>query len=82
MTKKVGINGFGRIGRMVLRAWLEQSPERGFSDIEIVAVNNPLKKGQTISHFVHMLEYDSVHGKLKGNLEVQDDGFTDRKSVV
>lgn len=72
MTKKIGINGFGRIGRMIFRAWLERDSQ----DIEIVAVNNPLGKDQTISHFVHMLEYDSVHGKLKGTFEVKDDGFS------
>lgn len=74
--KKVGINGFGRIGRMVFRAYLEQAPERGgCPDFEIVAVNNPLKKGQTVEHFLHLLEYDSVHGKLNKNIEVLPDGF-------
>lgn len=75
--KKVGINGFGRIGRMVLRAYLEENPERGgCPDYAITAVNNPLKKGQTIEHFLHLLEYDSVHGKLNKNIEVLPDGFT------
>lgn len=77
-TKKVGINGFGRIGRMVLRAWLESSPEPSrnpFPEFEITAINNPLQKGQTIEHFLHMLEYDSVHGRMKGNIEVLPDGF-------
>ncbi len=75
---KVGINGFGRIGRMVLRAWLESSPEPSrspFPDFEIVAINNPLKKGQTIENFLHLLEYDSVHGRFKGSIEVVDGGF-------
>lgn len=75
-SKKVGINGFGRIGRMVLRAYLMESPERNpFPEYEIVAINNPLKKGQTIEHFLHLLEYDSVHGRLKKNIEVVPEGF-------
>lgn len=69
--KKVGINGFGRIGRMVFRAWIAgDHPE-----LEIVAVNNPLKKGQTVEHFLHMLEYDSVHGRLKADLKATPEGF-------
>lgn len=75
MSKKIGINGFGRIGRMVFRAWLEQNDRNPFPDIEIVAVNNPLGKDQTISHFVHMLEFDSVHGRLRGNFKVTESGF-------
>lgn len=76
--KKVGINGFGRIGRMVLRAWLESSPEPSrnpFPEFVITAINNPLQKGQTVEHFLHMLEYDSVHGRMKGDIEVLPDGF-------
>lgn len=69
--KRVGINGFGRIGRMVLRAYLEGN----HSDVEIVAVNNPLKKGETIEHFIHMLKFDSVHGKLKEEVEVLANSF-------
>lgn len=75
-SKKVGINGFGRIGRMDLRAYLMESPKRNpFPEYEIVAINNPLKKGQTIEHFLHLLEYDSVHGRLKKNIEVVPGGF-------
>lgn len=76
--KKVGINGFGRIGRMVFRAWLKSEPrphKNPFPDYEIVAVNNPLKKGQSIEHFIHMLTYDTVHGKLGSEIEVLSDGF-------
>ena len=73
MSTKVGINGFGRIGRMILRAWIEgQSSQSSF---EIVAVNNPLKKGQTVEHFLHLLEYDSVHGRMKKTIEIEPDGF-------
>lgn len=68
--KKVGINGFGRIGRMIFRAWLKD-----MKDIEIVAVNNPLRKGESIEHFIHMLEYDSVHGRLNEKIEITDKGF-------
>jgi len=76
MVKKIGINGFGRIGRMVFRAWLEQNDRNPFPDLDIVAVNNPLGKDQSIGHFVHMLEFDSVHGRLKGNFSVTDHGFS------
>lgn len=71
MSIKVGINGFGRIGRMVFRAWLAK-PE----GVEIVAVNNPLKKGQTKEHFLHLLEFDSVHGRLKADIKVTAEGFS------
>ena len=54
MTVKVAINGFGRIGRLVFRAWLES----GRSDIEIVAINDLAD----IKTNAHLLKYDSVHG--------------------
>jgi glyceraldehyde 3-phosphate dehydrogenase len=65
MTIKVGINGFGRIGRMVLRAAV-----RDFSDIEVVAINDLLEP----DYLAYMLQYDSVHGRFKGSLAV--DGST------
>lgn len=83
--KKVGINGFGRIGRMVFRAWIEGDPRPDkdpFPEFQIVAVNNPLKKGQTVEHFLHMLEYDSVHGKLNVPIEITPDGFKIRGHEV
>jgi len=61
MTIKIGINGFGRIGRMVFRAAVEN-----FSDIEIVGVNDLLEP----DYLAYMLKYDSVHGRFKGNIEV------------
>ena len=69
MTVRVAINGFGRIGRLVLRSILEH----GRSDIEVVAVNDlgPVETN------VHLLRYDSVHGPL--NMDVRIDG--DRVSV-
>ena len=59
---RVAINGFGRIGRNVLRAWLEQAN----SDIEIVAVND---LGDPAMN-AHLLKYDSVHGTLQQQVEV------------
>ncbi|MCX8075896.1 MAG: glyceraldehyde 3-phosphate dehydrogenase N-terminal domain-containing protein, partial [Aquificaceae bacterium] len=58
MGVKVGINGFGRIGRSFLRACL------GY-DVEIVAVND-LTDTKTLAH---LLKYDSVHGRFKGKAE-------------
>jgi glyceraldehyde 3-phosphate dehydrogenase len=61
MTIKVGINGFGRIGRMVFRAAVQN-----FSDIEIVAINDLLEP----EYLAYMLQYDSVHGRFKGDVSV------------
>ncbi|WP_299847600.1 type I glyceraldehyde-3-phosphate dehydrogenase [uncultured Roseovarius sp.] len=65
MTTKIAINGFGRIGRGVLRALIES----GSSDIEVVAVND-LSPPETIAH---LLKYDSVHGRLKRDVRVEED---------
>ena len=65
MTIKIGINGFGRIGRNVLRSALQN-----FSDIEVVAINDLLEP----SYLAYMLQYDSVHGRFKGDVSV--DGNT------
>ena len=62
MTIKVGINGFGRIGRNVLRAAVQS-----FSDIEIVGINDLLEP----DYLAYMLQYDSVHGRFKGTVSVQ-----------
>ncbi len=62
MGIKVGINGFGRIGRSFLRACY------GYEDIEIVAIND-LTNTQTLAH---LLKYDSVHGRFKGKVEAKD----------
>jgi glyceraldehyde 3-phosphate dehydrogenase len=64
MTIKVGINGFGRIGRNVLRAAIQNFG----SDIEIVAINDLLEP----DYLAYMLRYDSVHGRFKGEVVVQD----------
>jgi len=65
MTVKVGINGFGRIGRNVFRAALEQE------DLEIIAVND-LTDAKTLAH---LLKYDSVHGIFPGTVEAKEDNI-------
>lgn len=67
MTKRVAINGFGRIGRNVLRA-LGSS---GGNDLEFVAVND-LTDTKTLAH---LLKYDSVHGRFAGTVEAAADGL-------
>ncbi len=62
MTIKVGINGFGRIGRNVLR-----SAVQNFSDIEIVGINDLLEP----DYLAYMLKYDSVHGRFDGEVSVE-----------
>ena len=62
MAIKVGINGFGRIGRMVFRA-----AARDFKDIEIVGINDLLEP----EYLAYMLKYDSVHGRFKGDVSVE-----------
>jgi len=65
MTIRIGINGFGRIGRMVFRAAVQN-----FSEIEVVGINDLLEP----DYLAYMLKYDSVHGRFKG--EVSVDGTT------
>lgn len=65
MTIKVGINGFGRIGRCVARA-IYENPEKG---IELVALNSPAP-AETI---LHLLKYDSVHGRFATKSEIAGD---------
>jgi glyceraldehyde 3-phosphate dehydrogenase len=66
MTIKIGINGFGRIGRMVFRAAVQNFAD----DIEVVGINDLLEP----DYLAYMLKYDSVHGRFKG--EVSVDGST------
>jgi|TARA_B110000211_G_C14043795_1_gene537985 glyceraldehyde 3-phosphate dehydrogenase len=61
MTIRVGINGFGRIGRMVFRA------AQDFDDIEVVGINDLLDP----EYLAYMLKYDSVHGRFKGDVAVE-----------
>jgi len=60
---KVGINGFGRIGRIVLRNALQ------LQDIDVVAINDPFID---LDYMVYMFKYDSVHGRFKGTIETKD----------
>ncbi len=62
MAIKIGINGFGRIGRMVFRAAVQN-----FSDIEVVGINDLLEP----DYLAYMLKYDSVHGPFKGEVSVE-----------
>jgi glyceraldehyde 3-phosphate dehydrogenase len=72
MAIKVGINGFGRIGRMVFRAAAERD------DIEIVGINDLLDP----EYLAYMLKYDSVHGRFQGAVEIKDGALVvDGKSI-
>lgn len=72
MTIRIGINGFGRIGRNVLRASM------GDSELEFVAIND-LTDAKTLAY---LLKYDSVHGTLKATVEAKDDQiFVDGKPI-
>ena len=59
---KLGINGFGRIGRIVFRATLKQD------NVEVVAINDLLD----VKHLAYLLEYDSVHGRFDGTIKVEN----------
>ena len=63
MTVKVGINGFGRIGRLVLRAAIES----GRDDVEVVAINDL----GSVEANAHLFRYDSVHGRFPGEVQVE-----------
>ena len=60
MSLKIGINGFGRIGRLVFRSAVKQK------DIDIIGINDLLE----VNHLAYMLKYDSVHGPFDGSIEV------------
>ncbi|MHB9138722.1 MAG: type I glyceraldehyde-3-phosphate dehydrogenase, partial [Victivallaceae bacterium] len=62
MAVKIGINGFGRIGRLVFRAAMERK------DVEVVAINDLME----VDYIAYQLRYDSVHGKFAGSIEVKD----------
>jgi glyceraldehyde 3-phosphate dehydrogenase len=75
MAVRVGVNGFGRIGRSFLRAILAQSE----GDVELVAVNDPFGDAEVMAH---LLKYDSVSGVLPHDVKTTDDGFAvDGQSV-
>ncbi len=67
MSVRVAINGFGRIGRNILRAALQADP----GDLEFVAVND-LTDAETLAH---LLRYDSVHGRIEGEVDVDDEAL-------
>jgi glyceraldehyde 3-phosphate dehydrogenase len=67
MTVKVGINGFGRIGRQVLKAIRDYYP----NELEVVAFNDI----GDLKTMAHLLKYDSNYGRFNGNVEVAEDGF-------
>lgn len=67
MTHKIAINGFGRIGRGVLRAMVEND----VTDLEVVAIND-LSSPENLAH---LLKYDSVHGRFSGSVEVKGDAL-------
>ena len=66
MSIKVGINGFGRIGRLVFRAGLDKP------DVEFVAINDPF---MSPDYMAYMLRYDTVHGQFKGDISYTDDSI-------
>ncbi len=73
MSLRIGINGFGRIGRMVFRLAIEQD------DIEIVAINDLLD----INHLAYLLKYDSVHGNFNGSILVDGNNLiVNNKSIL
>lgn len=74
MAIKIGINGFGRIGRLVFRAAMAQ-PEK----FEVVGVNDPFID---LDYMVYMTKYDTVHGRFNGTAEIKDGKFVVNGKVV
>ena len=70
---RLGINGFGRIGRLVCRIALERD------NVEVVAINNPF---MDINYLVYLFKYDSVHGKFNEEISVEDDKIIIGKNVI
>jgi glyceraldehyde 3-phosphate dehydrogenase len=68
MAIRIGINGFGRIGRMVLRAVVQEAE---FNDVEVVAINC----SYDTAYMAYMLQYDSVHGRFKADVNTDNDAF-------
>ena len=67
MSIKIGINGFGRIGRLVFRAGLTRP------DVEFVGINDP---GMTPDYMAYMLRYDTIHGRFNGTIEYDENSIT------
>ncbi|MBK77582.1 MAG: type I glyceraldehyde-3-phosphate dehydrogenase [Flavobacteriaceae bacterium] len=72
MSLRIGINGFGRIGRLVFRAAMQRS------DITIVGINDLLN----VEHLAYLLKYDSVHGKYQGSIEVKNNELVVDNKVI
>jgi glyceraldehyde 3-phosphate dehydrogenase len=73
MTLKIGINGFGRIGRLVFRSAMKQS------DVSVVAINDLLE----VNHLAYLLQYDSVHGSYDGEVAVKGNNLlVDGKEII
>ena len=68
MAIRIGINGFGRIGRMVLRAVVQEAE---FNDVEVVAINC----SYDTAYMAYMLQYDSVHGRFKADVNADNHAF-------
>ena len=66
-TVRFGINGFGRIGRLVCRA------SQGVENLQLVAVNDPFI---TVKYAAYLLAHDSVHGRFAGDVEVNEEAST------
>jgi glyceraldehyde 3-phosphate dehydrogenase len=66
MLTKIGINGFGRIGRLVLRAALDHP------GAEVLGINDPFIEAE---YMAYMLKYDSIHGRFRGSVEVRNDAL-------
>lgn len=66
MAIKVGINGFGRIGRLAFRAAADNP------NVQVVGINDPF---MDLEYMKYMLQYDSIHGQFKGTIEIKDDKF-------
>ncbi|MBC7765143.1 MAG: type I glyceraldehyde-3-phosphate dehydrogenase [Hyphomonadaceae bacterium] len=74
MAVKIGINGFGRIGRLVFRASLDRN------DVVVTGINDPFID---LDYMVYMLRYDSVHGQYKGTIEIKDNKLVvDGKTIT
>ena len=69
---KVGINGFGRIGRLVFRA------AQGRDDIQVVAINDLI----SVEYMAYMLRYDTIHGQFKGTINIQDGNLVVNGKVI
>jgi len=74
-TVRLGINGFGRIGRLTMRSTFTSQKGVG----QVVAINDPF---QTKDYIAYLLKYDSVHGRFPGTIEVHDQGIVVNGTLV